>query len=99
MNKRTVGDIARETNVLWEEEPCSTCIKEEVEQAQHQLYGTSYFFVRKTLIGHTQTTWIRMTGEPCNGKLLRTVCAVRRFEIFLSQTGGTREKFLSYRLT
>ena len=73
MNKRTVGDIARETNVLWEEEPCSTCIKEEVEQAQHQLYGTSYFFVRKTLIGHTQTTWIRMTGEPCNGKLLRTV--------------------------
>jgi hypothetical protein len=27
------------------------------------------------------------------------VCAVRHFEIFLLQTGGTREKFLSYQLT
>jgi hypothetical protein len=39
------------------------------------------------------------TGEPCARKPSRTVCAVRRFEISLSQTGGTREKFLSYRLT
>jgi len=51
MNKRTVGDIARETTVLWEEEPYSTYRKEEIGQAQPQLYGTSYFFVRKTLIG------------------------------------------------
>ena len=29
----------------------------------------------------------------------RVVCAVRRFEISLSQTGGTGEKFLSYQLT
>jgi len=28
-----------------------------------------------------------------------SVCAVRRFEISLSQTGGTKEKFLSYQLT
>jgi hypothetical protein len=27
------------------------------------------------------------------------VCAVRRFEIFLSETGGTKEVFLSYQLT
>jgi hypothetical protein len=27
------------------------------------------------------------------------VCAVRRFEIFLLQTGRTKEKFLSYQLT
>jgi hypothetical protein len=27
------------------------------------------------------------------------VCAVRRFEIFLPQAGGTGEKFLSYQLT
>jgi hypothetical protein len=27
------------------------------------------------------------------------VCAVRHFEISLSQTGGTREVFLSYQLT
>jgi hypothetical protein len=27
------------------------------------------------------------------------VCAVRRFEISLLQTGGTRERFLSYQLT
>ena len=41
----------------------------------------------------------RDTGEPCAVKIARTVCAVRRFEIFLSQTGGTREVFLSYQLT
>ena len=51
MNKRTVGDIARETNVLWEEEPCSTCRKEEIGQTQPQLYGTSYFFVKITPLG------------------------------------------------
>ncbi len=38
-------------------------------------------------------------GEPCAVKVASTVCAVRRFEIFLSQTGGTREVFLSYQLT
>ena len=32
-------------------------------------------------------------------KRSRFVCAVRRFEIFLLQTGGTRERFLSYQLT
>ena len=37
--------------------------------------------------------------ELLDAKVSRAVCAVRRFEIFLSQTGGTREKFLSYRLT
>jgi hypothetical protein len=40
-----------------------------------------------------------MAGEPDTKKLVRPVCAVRRFEIFLSQTGGTGEKFLSYQLT
>jgi hypothetical protein len=39
------------------------------------------------------------TGEPCARKPARTVCAVRRFEVSLSQTGGTREVFLSYQLT
>ena len=38
-------------------------------------------------------------GEPYALKGARTVCAVRRFETFLSQTGGTREMFLSYQLT
>ncbi len=36
----------------WEEEPSSTCRKEEIGQAQLQLYSTSYSFVRKTPIGH-----------------------------------------------
>jgi len=40
-----------------------------------------------------------VTGEPCALKGACTVCAVRRFEISLSQTGGTREVFLSYQLT
>lgn len=39
------------------------------------------------------------TGEPDAVKVARPVCAVRRFEISLSQTGGTGEKFLSYQLT
>jgi hypothetical protein len=34
--------------------------------------------------------------ELLEGKLSRAVCAVRRFEIVLLQTGGTREMFLSY---
>ena len=37
--------------------------------------------------------------ELLDAKVSRAVCAVRRFEIFLSQTGGTREVFLSYQLT
>ena len=37
--------------------------------------------------------------EPDAVKVARPVCAVRRFEISLSQTGGTREVFLSYQLT
>jgi CRISPR/Cas system Type II protein with McrA/HNH and RuvC-like nuclease domain len=37
--------------------------------------------------------------EPCEMKVSSTVCAVRRFEISLSQTGRTKEKFLSYQLT
>ncbi len=53
INKRAVGDIARETEVLWEEKSCFTCTKEEIGQAQPQLYGASYFFVRKTLLGPT----------------------------------------------
>jgi hypothetical protein len=32
-------------------------------------------------------------------KVARPVCAVRRYEISLSQTGETREMFLSYQLT
>ena len=42
---------------------------------------------------------IERTGKPDAVKVARPVCAVRRFEIFLSQTGGTREVFLSYQLT
>jgi hypothetical protein len=42
---------------------------------------------------------VNMNGEPDAVKVARPVCAVRRFEISLSQTGGTREKFLSYQLT
>jgi hypothetical protein len=38
-------------------------------------------------------------GEPDTLKGVRPVCAVRHFEIFLLQTGGIREKFLSYQLT
>lgn len=37
--------------------------------------------------------------EPYEVKVSRTVCAVRRFEISLSQTGRTREVFLSHQLT
>ncbi|MGZ6277067.1 MAG: hypothetical protein ACXWPS_12645 [Ktedonobacteraceae bacterium] len=45
-------------------------------------------------------TWkLPEAGEPYAVKAARPVCAVRRFEIFLSQTGGTREVFLSYQLT
>jgi hypothetical protein len=40
-----------------------------------------------------------VTREPDAVKAARPVCAVRRFEIFLSQTGGPREVFLSYQLT
>jgi len=40
-----------------------------------------------------------LTGEPATLKGVRLVCAVRRFEIFLLQAGGTKEKFLSYQLT
>ncbi len=39
------------------------------------------------------------TGKPVAMKVARRVCAVRRFEIFLLQAGGTREEFLSYQLT
>jgi hypothetical protein len=39
------------------------------------------------------------TGEPVAVKAARRVCAVRRFEIFLLQAGGTKEMFLSYQLT
>ena len=39
------------------------------------------------------------TGKRSAGKLACRVCAVRRFEISLSQTGGTKEEFLSYQLT
>ena len=38
-------------------------------------------------------------GEPVASKGARRVCAVRRFEIFLLQAGGTKEMFLSYQLT
>jgi len=38
-------------------------------------------------------------GKPSALKDACSVCAVRRFEIFLLQTGGTREVFLSYQLT
>jgi hypothetical protein len=38
-------------------------------------------------------------GKPRALKGACVVCAVRRFETFLSQTGGTREMFLSYQLT
>ena len=38
-------------------------------------------------------------GKPCAVKVACTGCAVRRFEIFLLQAGGTREEFLSYQLT
>jgi hypothetical protein len=38
-------------------------------------------------------------GKPGAMKVARRVCAVRRFEISLSQTGRTKEKFLSYQLT
>ena len=38
-------------------------------------------------------------GEPDALKGARPVCAVRRCEISLSQTGETREVFLSYQLT
>jgi hypothetical protein len=39
------------------------------------------------------------TGKPVAMKVARWVCAVRRFEIFLLQAGGTKEMFLSYQLT
>ena len=56
-----------------------------------------------TLLGiiHDRVSTIRTkdTGEPDARKRARPVCAVRHFEIFLSQTGGTRERFLSYQLT
>jgi hypothetical protein len=39
------------------------------------------------------------TGKPVASKGARRVCAVRRFEIFLLQAGGTKEMFLSYQLT
>lgn len=38
-------------------------------------------------------------GEPDALKGARPVCAVRRCEVSLSQTGRTKEKFLSYQLT
>jgi hypothetical protein len=41
----------------------------------------------------------RMTESHGAGKLARRVCAMRRFEIFLPQAGGTGEEFLSYQLT
>ena len=37
--------------------------------------------------------------ERLDAKVSRAVCAVRRFEIFLLQAGGTKEMFLSYQLT
>jgi hypothetical protein len=40
-----------------------------------------------------------LTEEPDEVKVSRPVCAVRHFEIFLLQTGRTREEFLSYQLT
>ena len=39
------------------------------------------------------------TEEPGAEQFACPVCAVRRFEIFLLQAGGTREEFLSYQLT
>ena len=52
---------------------------------------------RDALINHSQR--LLETGEPVAVKAARRVCAVRRFEIFLLQAGGTKEMFLSYQLT
>ena len=38
-------------------------------------------------------------GEPCALKGARTVCAVRRIEVFLLETGRTREEFSGYQST
>jgi len=47
----------------------------------------------------SQTWKLPEAGEPDTWKLVRPVCAVRRFEISLSQTGRTREVFVSHQLT
>ena len=51
----------------------------------------------KSLVAFGQQDW--PLESEVTRKRSRFVCAVRRFEIFLFQTGGTREMFLSYQLT
>ena len=38
----------------------------------------------------------RSIEEPCEVKVSRTVCAVRRVVVSLLEAGGTEEKFLGY---